>query len=80
MCVEGIEKDTRAETKLHNEGLHDSPYVVKIMKSRQISCAGHLARMGEPKIIFHLGWKVRNKEIVWKTERTLEGISLILLV
>ena len=36
--------------KLHNEELNDlycSPNIVLVMKSRRLSCAGHVARMGE---------------------------------
>ena len=45
--------------RLHNEELHrlyDSPDVERIMKSRRLRWAGHVARMGGgTKIIFHLG-------------------------
>jgi hypothetical protein len=36
--------------KLHNEELHDlysSPSIIRIIKSRRIRWAGHVARMGE---------------------------------
>jgi hypothetical protein len=36
--------------KLHNEELHDlysSPHIIRIMKARRMSCAGHVARKGE---------------------------------
>jgi hypothetical protein len=36
--------------KLHNEDLHDiysSPSIIRIMKSRRMRWAGHVARMGE---------------------------------
>jgi hypothetical protein len=36
--------------KLHNEELHNlysSPSIIRIMKSRRIRWAGHVARMGE---------------------------------
>jgi hypothetical protein len=36
--------------KLHNDELHDlysSPNIVRVMKSRRMSWAGHVARMGE---------------------------------
>jgi len=35
--------------RLHSEqhhGLYDSPDIVKIMKSRRLTWAGHVARMG----------------------------------
>jgi hypothetical protein len=36
--------------KLHNEELHSlysSPSIIRIIKSRRMRCAGHVARMGE---------------------------------
>jgi hypothetical protein len=36
--------------KLHNEEIHDlysSPSIIKIIKSRRMRWAGHVARMGE---------------------------------
>jgi hypothetical protein len=36
--------------KLHNEGLHDlysSPSIIRIIKSRRMRWAGHVARIGE---------------------------------
>jgi hypothetical protein len=36
--------------KLHNDELHDlcsSPYIVRVIKSRRVRWAGHVARMGE---------------------------------
>jgi hypothetical protein len=38
--------------KVHNDELHDlysSPYVVRVIKSRRMRWAGHVARMGEGK-------------------------------
>jgi len=43
--------------KLHNEelhGLYDSPDVVKIMKSRRLRWAGHIARMGEKRRLYSI--------------------------
>jgi hypothetical protein len=36
--------------KLHNEelyGLYSSPNIVRVIKSRRMRCAGHVARMGK---------------------------------
>ena len=43
--------------RLHNEelhGLYDSPDVVKIMKSRRLRWAGHVARMGEKRRLYSI--------------------------
>jgi hypothetical protein len=43
--------------KLHNEKLHDlysSPSIIRIMKSRRIRWAGHIARMGEKRNAYRL--------------------------
>jgi hypothetical protein len=43
--------------KLHNEELHDlysSPSIIRIMKSRRMRWAGHVARMGEKRYAYRL--------------------------
>jgi hypothetical protein len=43
--------------KLHNEELNDlytSPSIVRVMKSRRISWAGHIARMGERRGVYRV--------------------------
>jgi hypothetical protein len=43
--------------KLHNEGLHNlysSPSIIRIIKSRRMRWAGHLARMGEKRNVYRL--------------------------
>jgi hypothetical protein len=43
--------------KLHNEELHDlysSPSIIRIIKSRRMRLAGHVARMGEKKNVYRL--------------------------
>ena len=43
--------------RLHNEelhGLYDSPDVVRIMKSRRLRWAGHVARMGEKRRLYSI--------------------------
>jgi len=42
--------DRREWRRLQNEGLNDlycSPDIVKVIKSRRMNCAGHVARMGD---------------------------------
>jgi hypothetical protein len=43
-------KENGSWRKLHNDELHDlysSPNIVRVIKSRRMSWAGHMARMGE---------------------------------
>jgi hypothetical protein len=43
--------------KLHNEELHDlysSPNIIRIIKSRRMRWAGHVARMGEKRNVYRL--------------------------
>jgi hypothetical protein len=43
--------------KLHNEELHDlysSPSIIRIIKSRRMRWAGHVARMGENRNVYRL--------------------------
>jgi len=45
---------TGEERKLHNEELNDlyfSPYIVQVINSRRMRWAGHVARMGQKKVV-----------------------------
>ena len=45
--------------KLHNEELNDlysSPNIVRVIKSRRIRWAGHVARMGERRGVYRVWW------------------------
>jgi len=47
--------------KLHNEEVNDlyfSPNVVRVIKSRRIRWAGHVARIGEKRCVYRVfGWE-----------------------
>jgi hypothetical protein len=48
---------TRGWRKLHNEELHSlytSPSIIKMIKSRRMRWAGHVARMGEKRNAYRL--------------------------
>jgi hypothetical protein len=63
----------RGWRKLHNEELHDlysSPSLMKMMKSRRMRWAGHVARMGE---ISDSGGKARRIETTKKSETYMGG-------
>jgi hypothetical protein len=48
------DKVTRGWRKLHNDGFNDlysSPNIVRVTKSRRIRWTGHVARMGERRVV-----------------------------
>jgi hypothetical protein len=52
-----MDEVTEEWKKLHNEELRDlysSPSIIRIIKSRRMSWAGHVARMGEKKNAYRL--------------------------
>jgi hypothetical protein len=57
-------EEDRSWGKLHNDELHSlysSPNIVRVIKSRRMRWAEHVARMGEVFTGFWLGWpKVRD--------------------
>jgi hypothetical protein len=58
--------------KLHNEGLHNlysSPSIIRMIKSRRMRWAGHVARMKEMRnFVKDIGRKARRKETIGKTK------------
>jgi len=62
--------------KLHNEELNDlycSPNIVRVIKSRRIRWAGHVARMGEGRGVYRvLVWKPEGKRPLVRTRRRWE--------
>jgi len=43
--------------RLHNEELNDllsSPSIVRVIKSRRMRCFGHVARMGEERVVYRV--------------------------
>jgi hypothetical protein len=52
-----IDEVTGGWRKLHNEGLHrlySSPSIIRMIKSRRMRLAGHVARMGEKRIAYRI--------------------------
>jgi hypothetical protein len=67
--------------KLHNEELHDlysSPSIIRIIKSRRMRCAGHVARMGEKRNAFRLlvGKPERKKPLGRPRRRWVDNIKI----
>jgi hypothetical protein len=66
--------------KLHNEELNDlypSHNIVRVIKSRRMRWAGHVARMGERRGVYrciqNFGWESWGKENTWKNQAWMGG-------
>jgi hypothetical protein len=63
---------TEGWRKLHNEELHNlysSPSIIRVITSKRMRWAGHVARMGEKRNVYRLlVGKARGKETTRKTE------------
>ena len=62
--------------KLHNEDLNDLyslPNIVRVVKSRRIRWAGHVARMGKIEGCTVLVGKSEGKRSLWRPRRRLEN-------
>jgi hypothetical protein len=68
---------TREWRKLHNEELNDpycSPNIVRVIKSRRMRWAGHVARMGEEGGAYRvLVGKPEGKRPLWRPRRRWVG-------
>jgi hypothetical protein len=56
--------------KLHNDELHSlysSPNIVRVIKSRRMRWAGHVARMGRGDVFTRFCWESRREETTGKT-------------
>jgi hypothetical protein len=67
--------------KLHNEELHNlysSPSIIRIIKSRRIRWAGHVARMGEKKNVYRLlvGKRERKRPLGRPRRRWMDNIKM----
>jgi hypothetical protein len=62
--------------RLHNEELNDLyslPNIARVVKSRRMRRAGHVARMGEDKVVHRvLVGKPEGKRPLWRQRRTWE--------
>jgi hypothetical protein len=56
--------------KLHNDELHrlySSPNIVRVIKSRRMRWAGHVAHMGRREVFTGFDWEARREETTGKT-------------
>jgi hypothetical protein len=70
--------------ELHNEELHDlysSPSIIRIIKSRRMRLAGHVARMGEKRNVYRLlvGKPEGKRPIGRPRRRWIDNIKMDLL-
>jgi len=64
---------------LHNEELNDlyySPNIVRVIKSRRMRWAGHVARMGEERVCIGVWWVNRRERDNWEDLGVDEWIIL----
>ena len=57
--------------KLQNEELNDlycSPNIFRVMKSRRIMSAGHVARMGRGEVYAGFWWGKLREKTTWKSQ------------
>jgi hypothetical protein len=71
--------------KLHNKKLHNlyfSPSIIRIIKSRRMRWAGHVARMGEKRNVYRLlvGKSERKRPLGRPRHRWIDNIKMDLLV
>jgi hypothetical protein len=75
---------TEGWRKLHNAELHDlcsSPSIIRIIKSRSMRWAGHVARMGEKRNVYRLlvGKPEVNRPLGRPRRRWIDNIKMDLL-
>ena len=73
------EEETEEWRRLHNEELNDlysSPNIVRVIKSRRIRWAGHVARMGEERGCIGSWWGNRREGDHWGDLSVDGGIIL----
>jgi hypothetical protein len=80
----GLKRDdvTGSWRKLHNEDLHSnlysSPSIIRIIKSRRMKWAGHVARMGEKRNVYRilLGNPGGKKPLGRRRRRWMDNIKM----
>jgi hypothetical protein len=65
------DEETGGWRTLHNEELHNlysSPSIIRIIKSRKMRWAGHVARMGERRNALGYWWESRKERNHWENQ------------
>jgi hypothetical protein len=68
------DEETGGWRKLHNEELHNlytSPSIIRMIKSRRMKWAGHIARMGEKRNIRYW-WESQKERDHWEDQDVRE--------
>jgi hypothetical protein len=78
-CETWTEEVTGGWRKLHNEELHNlylSPSIVRVIKSRRLRWAGHVARMGRRGMLIGYWWESQNERDDWN-DRDVGGWTIL---
>ena len=81
ICGPRRDEVTREWRRLHNEELNDlysSPNIVRVIKSRRMRWAAHVARMGEERGVYRVlvGKPERKRPLGWPRRRWVDNIRM----
>jgi hypothetical protein len=68
--------------KLHNEELHNlyfSPSIIRMIKSRRMRWAGHVARMGRRQLRIGEWWEIQKERDHWE-DQDVGGWTILKLI
>jgi hypothetical protein len=68
-------------SKLHNEELHNlsSPSIIRMIKSRRMRWAGHVARMGEMRKAYGMGRSEGKRPLGRQRRRWMDNIKMVII-